>query len=413
MATSEGNGNRSMRDIKAISLIGLAHGNSHFYQLVLPPLFPFMIHDFGVGYTELGAMMTVFFISSGLSQPVAGFVVDKVGARRILLLGMTLYSAAILLTGLLGQFWMFFPVAVLIGIGNSVFHPADYTILSATVSSDRLGRAFSIHTFVGNLGWAAAPVFMLTAQAVVGWRGALLCAGAVGVAITLILFFNRHLLREEKEHQGEAQAAAAQPATALAPLISAPILLCFMYFLLTAAALVGLQNFLPTTLHSLHHTPLGAANSALTGFLLSAAIGILLGGVLADRNIRHGLIILVGMLGASVLFALVGLTDAMSATGLLVVISAAGFLFGVTTPSRDMLVRSATPKGATGRVFGFVYAGLDAGAASAPIILGIMLDGGQPVYVIWFAAAAMFFAIFTAVSVRSRQPLPEGETVRA
>ncbi len=409
MADKSDNGTRSWRDIKAISLIGLAHGNSHFFQLVLPPLFPFMIADFDVGYTELGAMMTVFYVSSGLAQPVAGFVVDRFGARQVLIIGMALYSAAILLAGTLSEFWMFFPVAVLIGLGNSVYHPADYTILGATVSQERLGRAFSVHTFGGNLGWAAAPVFMLTMQAMVGWRGALLAAGAVGVFVTVLLILNRHDLREEKDGADKDE---AQPAAGLAPLINLPVMMCFMYFTLTAASLIALKAFLPATLESLHGTPLSAGNTALTGYLVSAAVGVLLGGVLVDRQFKHNVVIVFGMIGASALFAVVALMT-LPPLALIVIIASSGFLLGVTTPSRDMLVRSATPKGATGRVFGFVYSGLDAGAALAPITIGILLDGGEPVYVIWFITGALFLAVFTVLSVRSRRPQPEGEPVRA
>ncbi len=385
-------------DVKAIGLIGLAHGCSHFFQLVLPPLFPFLIADFALSYTELGAMMTVFFIASGLSQTPAGFLVDRFGARRMLLGGLALYCAAIGLVALLPSFWMFLPAMALVGLGNSVFHPADFTILTASVSPHRLGRAFGVHTFGGNIGWALAPVLMLALASQFGWRIAIIGAVLVGLAVLALLWVNRDSLLDGSEAAGQARRTHAR--IGLRPLFARPVLLCFLYFVLLACALIAVQNFLPATLGQLHGTPLKLAVRALTGFLLGAAVGVVVGGFLADRSPRHTTIVAGGLAAAAMLLLAVGQL-AMPAAILLPVAAAAGFSAGLTTPSRDLLVRSATPTGATGRVFGFVYSGLDAGSALAPVTIGLMLDHGRPEWVLWLVAAVLICAIFTAISIRA------------
>ena len=393
------------RDYFTISLIGLAHGTSHFFQLVLPPLFPLLIVDFGVSYTQLGVLMTTFFITSGIGQPIAGFLVDRFGARRLVFTGLAVYATAIAALSLVPQFWMFFPVMMCAALGNCVFHPSDFTILNANVHQRRLGKAYGIHTLGGNLGWALAPTYMLTLAHAFGWRWALVGAAALGAVVWLLLWRNRNSLREE-----EAAATAVAPARGfsanIAPLISAPILLCFTYFLLLAAALIAVQNFLPPILGGIHGTPLVLAGTALTGFLLGASGGVVVGGVIADRSPSHTMIIVLGLLGSAAMFLLVA-SVALATLLLVLAVGAAGFLSGVTTPSRDLLVRSATPKGATGRVFGFVYSGLDVGSALAPVSVGLLLDHDLPQAALWLVAAMLAAAIFTAVSIRgvARQPV--------
>jgi len=393
-------------DLRAMFLIGLAHGCSHFFQLVLPSLFPFVIVSFDVSYTELGLLMTLFFVASGLGQPVAGFLVDRFGARRLLIGGLGIYCLGILLAALAPGFWFLVPAMLLAAVGNSVFHPADFTILNASVSSHRLGRAFSVHTLGGNLGWAAAPVLMLAVASLYGWRAALLVAAAIGVMVLVGLVLARGGLRDEAS--ARPGPAARPPGIGAAVLFSAPVLLCFAYFVLLAAALIAVQNFLGPMLEALRQTPLTLAATALTAFLLGASVGVLMGGVVADRWQRHGLIIAAGLASAGVMILLVG-ELALPAVVLVIVLAAAGLLQGLTTPSRDLLVRSATPAGATGRVFGFVYSGLDLGSALAPVTVGLLLDGGHPRWVFWLIAAMLFAAIATAVSIRSEtqaQPQP-------
>ncbi len=386
------------RDTRVTALIGLAHGFSHFYQLVLPPLFPFLVKDFGVGYTELGLVMTVFFVTSGLMQTVAGFLVDHFGARKVLFVGIAVYAGAIALFGLVPSIWAMVPLAIVAGMGNSVFHPADYSILGASVSERRMGRAFGLHTFGGNLGWAAAPPAMLFMADQFGWRVALIVAGLAGFVVLFLLWRDR----DEMRHESRRKARPDEKLTAAAVLAvfsSWPVVMCFAYFLLMSFSLIGVQNFLPPILAALNGTPLAVGSTALTGFLLGSAAGVLAGGWLADRMTRHEIIVAGGILIAAPLILWLGHAD-FAAAALIAVTSLAGFAIGITTPSRDMLVRSAAPRGATGRVFGFVYSGLDAGSAIAPPIIGYLIDGGRPGLVFWLMSVSLLLAVFTAVTLR-------------
>jgi MFS family permease len=384
------------RDVKVMGLVGAAHSLSHFYQLALPPLFPFIKDEFGVGYAELGLLATLFYATSGVAQTPAGFLVDRFGARNVLFVGLGLLAAATAAYGVAPGFWALVPLVMLAGLGNSVFHPADYSILTASVSQPRLGRAYGAHTIGGNLGWAAAPVSALALEALVGWRGALILLGLGGLIALAFIAQGRDLLRYE--------AAKRSGATeALLPLISRPVLLCFGYFLLLAVALIAVQTFLPPLLEQLHGTPLELASVALTAFLLGNSAGILAGSVLADRTARHDAVVACG-LGAGALMLLVVAEAPLHDGGLIAAIALAGVMIGVTTPSRDMLVRSAAPRGATGRVFGFVYSGLDAGSSLAPLAVGLMLDHGRADLVFWAVAVSLALAIFTALSLKRASP---------
>jgi MFS family permease len=394
------------RDARIITLIGAGHACSHFFQLALPPLFFFIQQAFGVNNTELGLAMTCFYVASGLAQTPAGFLVDRFGARAILFAGLALVSAAVTLMGFVTAYWMLLPLAVLAGLGNSVFHPADYSILNASVGARRIGRAYGIHTFAGNIGWVVAPVYLSTLAWYFSWRGALIGAGSLGFAILAILIANRRALHYEKTMPRPAAAgASASPPSTAAVLLSAPILLCFGYFLLLSIALVGVQTFLPKTLDALHQTPIAFANLILTGFLIGSSVGILVGGFLADRLHRHDVIVAGGLAAAAAMLILIG-TSPLSNPMLFAVITITGFLSGITTPSRDMLVRGATPRGSAGKVFGFVYSGLDAGSAVAPLAIGRLLDHQQPGLVFWMMALALAAAIFTAVALKRNSPAP-------
>lgn len=393
------------RDIKVMALIGIAHGCSHFFQLVLPPLFPFLKDVFAVSYTQLGLVMTLFYVTSGVLQTPAGFLVDRVGARNVLIGGLAIFCTAILLYGLVPSFWMLIPVAILAGIGNSVFHPADFSILNASVDQKRLGRAYGTHTLGGNLGWALAPVLMAGGAALFGWRAAPIIAALVGYAILAALLLNRDLLKEDAGAARREAAAKGQAQAALGPLLTMPVVMCFLYFLLLSFALIGVQNFLPATLDALYGTPLALATTALTAFLLGASVGVMVGGHVADKGVKLEVIVISGLLGAAAMMLLVA---NLNLPGFLLVgaVAGAGFLQGFTTPSRDLIVRGAAPKGASGRVFGFVYSGLDAGSALAPLAIGLLLDHGMPHAVLWFVAAMLALTTLTAVAIRKRSTLP-------
>ena len=397
---------------RVIGLISLAHGASHFYQLTLPPLFPHLKEAFAVSYTELGTLMTVFYVSSGVFQTAAGFLVDRFSARAVLLGGLALLCVAILLMGLAPAFWMLFPLAVLAGLGNSVFHPADLSILTASVRRTRHGRAYGFHTLGGNLGYALAPLVMVGLAVELGWRPALMVAGAGGLVLLLALFLNRHLFADGREEPAPAPrpqaAAGARPAPlaalsrGIAPLLSAPVVLCFAFFVMLSGATIGLQSFFPALMDQLYGLPVVEGGPLLSLFLFGASGGVLLGGFLAERaGGRLQLVIGAGLAAAAALFVAVSF-GLFPAAALAVPFVLAGLLVGITMPSRDLLVRETAAAEARGRVFGFVYSGLDVGAAAAPLVVGLLLDHGNPRAALWLIAALLLLAIAAAVAAHGR-----------
>jgi FSR family fosmidomycin resistance protein-like MFS transporter len=387
-------------DVRVIGVIGVAHFFSHFFQLVLPPLFPLLKGVFGVTYVALGLTMSVFFGASGIGQTLSGLLVDRVGAHRVLMGGMALFAGSIALAGLVPSYWMLLPVALLAGLGNSVFHPADYSILNALVHPRRIGRGYSVHAISGNLGWAVAPTVVFTLTASFGWRPALVTVGGIGLVMVAVL-----------ATQGGAFATArgrarGREATDVRLLFTAPILAAFAYFALIATALIGVQTFGVTGLMRVYETPMALATAALTAFLLGSATGILAGGFLADRTQRHDVIAVSGLIGTAALMMVLA-TGSVAISLLPVVLAVAGFCQGVTGPSRDMLVRAATPPGASGRVFGFVYSGLDLGSCLVPLAFGWILDHGDPRVLFLAVGVLMLCTIGTVVQVRrSAQPAP-------
>ena len=396
---SDGAARSRGQDLRVIGLVGSVHATSHFFQLVLPPLFPLLKDAFGVGYAELGILVTLFYGASGLSQTAAGFAVDRFGARAVLMAGIGLFASAILLIGVAGSFWPMVPLIVVAGIGNSVFHPADYSILTSAVRKEWMARAYGVHQLGGNLGWAVAPVAVLTLTHLFGWRSALILLGIFGYLLLAVVWWQGKSLTVGDASSARARVAAG-PRTAPLQLLLAPaILLCFAYFAMLSMALTGFQSFLPAALNTAHGTPLGTAGWALTGYLLGGAAGILFGGWLADHSRRHERILAGGLVAAAVLVMIVGLID-LPAGPLVLMVAAAGFCSGTTAPSRDMMVRGATPPGSTGKVFGFVYSGLDLGSALVPPVLGLFLDHGLPIAFFSVTAVALGICIVIAYALQ-------------
>jgi MFS family permease len=397
---------QTTRDIKTISMVSTVHGMSHFYQLVLPPLLPVLKTAFGVSYTDLGLLLSVFYICSGLAQTPAGFLVDRLGARTVLMSGLALYGVGIALLGTVPQFWMLLPCVGLAGIGNSVFHPADYSVLTANVTPGRMARAYSAHALSGNIGWVLAPMTVLGLTGVIGWNHALQFVGLFGVALAAWLALFGGLLDENTGRARHARGGTT-PARAL---LTAPILMCLAYFVVVSVAGTAIQTFLPATLHNFHGVSLDFAGTVLTFYVIGVAGGIITGGIIADRKIRPDYIIAVSLMGAGILILLVGLLD-LPNSGLLAMMAGVGFCSGVSGPSRDLLVRQSSPPGATGKVFGFVYSGFDIGSAITPSILGFFLDRRLMIAVFVLPAIGYMLSIFTAVSLggrKKRQAVPVG-----
>ena len=387
------------RDARVIGLVGVAHAVSHFLQLSLPPLFPLLRAEFDVSWTLLGMVIGTFYVASGVTQFVAGFLVDRFGARPVLLSGMALLATATLCASFAPDPRFLFPFAAMMGIGNGVFHPCDFAILNARVAPRHLGYAYSTHGVGGNLGYALAPIVSFGLGAAFNWRVALATMGAAGLIMLAVLVTQRRYLNSERAPDAHTHSLRGSAGLFLQP----AILLCFFYFVFQTTAAVGLQTFLPATLNLGLGVPLLLATSAVTAYLLGGTAGIVAGGFLAVRTSRHDRVAATGLLAGAVLLSIVA--SGVVPRGVIVTACAAiGFVVGVTGPSRDLIVRNATPKGASGRVYGFVYSGLDLGATLGPVWFGILLDHQLARAVLFTIAALLLVAIGTVVQVRRAVP---------
>ena len=390
-------------DAAVIALVGVAHATSHLFHLLLPPLFPLLMPDFGFGYTEAGFLMTVFFAISGLGQAFAGIVVDRYGARRVLMAGVSLLAASGVALSVAVNYPMLLLAVALAGIGNSVFHPADFSLLNKKVSPSRLGHAFSVHGLSGNLGWAIGATISGLAMAWAGWRGAGLAAALVALCSVAALKMARPLLDDDLARVGAGRTAAG----VTFGFLSAPVIwLAFTFFLLITAAFGGLQSFSAPVLGGIYGLSPAAGVAALTGYLLGSAAGMVAGGFVAVRVRAHdravGTALTAAALFASVLAS--GLPPGWSVIPLMVGI---GIGVGLAGPSRDLLVRrvatdslaggNASP--AFGRVYGFVYSGLDVGLALGPLVFGALLDAGGRDGVLPGVALLQVLAVLTVLSM--------------
>ena len=389
------------QDTRTIGLIGLAHGSSHFFHLLLPPLFPWLIADFGFSYSQLSVLVSVFFIVSGVGQALAGFVVDKFGARPILFAALSSFVVAGVIAGTSHSYAQLMLAAVFAGLGNAPFHPVDFTILNKRLSPQRLGHGFSVHGLSGNLGWAAAPVFMAGITSATGsWRVACLCGAALAAIVLAIMLINRDALddRVHAAKPGAAKAAAAAQASnehALAFLKLPSVWLCFSFFFWTTVAMSAIQSFASPALQQLYGLPASITAYVVTGYMLFGAAGMVVGGFLVGRVERLEKVISVSLLGSGVLLALVG-TGWLPGYAALGVAALAGVGTGLAGPSRDMLVKRAAPPGATGRVYGAVYSGLDLGFCLAAPVFGYMLDHHLNSGVFYGAAAGLVLSVVSA-----------------
>ena len=396
------------RDAEVIGLIGFAHGVSHFFHLILAPLFPLLKVEFGVSYAELGLLMSVFFVVSGTGQTLAGFVVDRIGPRPVLFAGTAMFGIAALGLASAQHFAQLLFFAGIAGLGNSVFHPADFSLLNRCVSSQRMSHAFSVHGLSGTLGWAAAPVFLVGLSVPFGWRGALLGAALLAVIALLILFIFRNRLDVPVTATADGHKFAAHAGSfdfLRLPMVWA----CFGFFLITAMAFSGIQSFANTALQALYAMPAWQASSCITAYMLASAGGMLLGGFLAAKYPRLEHIIAAAFCVAAGMALLIASTW-VPATLTIVLLGIIGFGAGVANPSRDLLVRKASPPNATGRVFGVVYSGLDTGLAIGPLIFGALMDAHHAAMVFVFIAIFQVLALSTAHGVGSashaRTPQP-------
>lgn len=392
---------RRASDVRVVGLLSLAHGSSHFFHLILPPMFPWLKNEFGFSYAELGLLMSIFFVVSCAIQAASGFLVDRIGARPVLFVGVGLLALAALTYSQSNGYEMLIIAAVIAGCGNGIFHPVDYTLINHKISQPNLPYAYSIHGVSGYLGWAAAPAFMVAIATLTDWRIAFLSAAVFEALILLILWMGRaNLIDDVKARHSESSTTHSndKPQSIFAFLKLPAVWLCWTFFFFSMAATSGLQSFAPSALFEIYDLSVSSGNYYLTLMSLSAAGGMLLGGYIATRlrvperiisisftmNIVMGLLLATGWVPNDQIFIL------------FIII---GIGLGIAAPSRDLMVRASTPSGLSGRVYGVVYSGIDLGAAVGPLIFGIFLDIGSPKLLFVGVAFFQLMIILTAFRV--------------
>lgn len=397
------------QDWKTIALVSSAHTSSHFYQLVIPTLYLSLAHEYGYDFAQLGMLVSAFYLVSCLGQASSGFVVDRIGAAPVLRFGLACFVLSGILIGTSGGYLALMLAAVIGGIGNSVFHPADYAIINHRISPRRLGHAYSTHGLTGNLGWALTPVFMLALIHAFNWRVAVFSAAALIAFVLMLTWLGREWLdtRNATTSVGESDSAATRGAEAdlanvsikqtLAILLVQPALwAAFLFFAFASIALSAVQNYTIPMLGDVYGIDKVLAGTALSFYMVSSAVGMLLGGFLvgATPNTERTVVVSLVMAGGLLVVLALGIVAPPFAV---VLMACTGFCSGVSTPSRDMLIRRATPKGATGTVYGLVYSGMDVGASLAPVGFGLLLDAGYKQGPWVGAAFGFIIAAFLAV----------------
>jgi len=381
--------------VRVVGAVSAAHFMSHYYSIVLAPLMPFVRDEYQVSYTQIGLAFSVFNIVTAMFQTPAGFLVDRLGARILLILGLAIGATTFIIAGLVDSFWVLIAMFAVAGIGNTVYHPADYAWLSQQVPSDRIGQAFSVHTFAGMMGYAVAPASLLMMQSLWGWRGAFIGTGVLGFAVAFLVL----LVREGSAAPGNtgARSLSDRSDASWQLLFSTPILLNLAFFTLLAMISSGLYNFSVVALGALYETPVTTANAALTGNLLFTAAGVLIGGLVVARTNRHSVVAATGLTATALSIALIAGVD-LGPLALITAMSLGGLFSGVIMPSRDMIVRDVTPAGSFGKVFGFVSTGFNIGGIVSPPIFGAVMDHGSPRMVFLLVAAFSLLAIVTVAT---------------
>ena len=379
------------REFQALGLIGTGHFLSHLYQLALPPLFPLIMIDLNANLAGLGVAMAAYSVSTGMLQTPVGLLVDRIGGRRVLIIGLTVNAIGIAAAGFSTSLWMLGAFLFLAGEGNSVFHPADYALLSASIDENRIGRAFSLHSLSGTVGFAVAPLVMLGLATLWDWRIALFIISFAGFAAVIILTLHRKAIQDIVPV--EAEEPRRDPKTSgWRALMTRPMIMFFLFYAFLAGAGSGLNTFTVTALMAIYGVELTSANATLTTFLVMAGTGVLLGGVLADRARRHDLVLMMAY-GVSAACLMLVASEYLPFWLVIGTLALAGFMRGLVTPARDLLVRRAAPPGAIGAAFGFITTGFTVGQAIAPPIYGWLMDIGSPNMLYWLASGFTLITI--------------------
>ena len=391
------------RDTRVNALLGAGHFLSHYYQLCLPPVFIAWQKSFDVSFAELGLAMAVMSAAAALMQTPMGFLVDRYGARPFLVGGTLTMALSVSAMSFATSYWQIVALALLSGIGNSVIHPADYSILSGSVDRARLGRSFAFHTFVGNIGFAVAPPATAALTLLLGWRGALLLVGLLGVPVVATILWQSRILVEQRREPHD-RAAAGAP-SGIRMLLSRSVMMFFAFFMVSAAAGAGIQSWLITILHRAYGMPIAAASSALTGWMVGSICGVLLGGWVADRTDRHLPFVVALTTGAAAVLLWVGIVP-MAELMTVGVLFIGGLMTGASRTPRDVMVKDAAPPGQIGKVFGFVSSGMSLGGAIMPVPYGMIIDSGRPRLVLVVVASLLMASLFCAGGARIRLRRP-------
>lgn len=394
-------------EIRTVGLVSAAHGFSHYYMLLLPPLFPLMKDGLGVSWAELGLLLTVNNVFTGVLQVPAGILVDRIGARRMLLAGLTIQASAFALAGFASSYWALVVLMAVAGAGNSVFHPADYAILSARIDPTRMGRAFGIHLSAAYVGWTIAPGSMLGLALLWDWQVAVTIGGLAGLVFTAFAATQRDAL-------GETTSPGAAKATGrkkdgpnwLALMTSPPFMLFFLFYFFLAAGSSGIHSFSVVALVDLYGATLATANAGLTGFFIAGGIGVLLGGYLADRVKRHELVATVSFILAAAFIVSIGFR-AVPVGGIAVLMFLSSLFIALVSPSRDVMVRNISPPDSVGTVFGFVSTGFNVGGALAPPAFGLIADFGRPELIFWVSGAIILLCIISVFGAKAASGGPK------
>lgn len=396
---------RRASDVRVIGLLSLAHGSSHFFHLILPPMFPWLKAEFGFNYAELGLLMTIFFVVSCTIQAASGFLVDRIGARPVLFVGVGLLALAAITYSQSNGYALLVLGAVIAGCGNGIFHPVDYTLINHKISPPNLPYAYSIHGVAGYIGWAAAPAFMVAIATIADWRIAFLSAGIVEALILLTLWLGRaRLIDDVVARQEESKATHAQENPGGSPMstfgfLRLPVVwLCWIFFFFSMAATTGLQSFAPTALFEIYDLAVSSGNYYLTLMSMGGAGGMLLGGYLASKLKVPERIITI-CFTVNIVMGLLLATGWVPINFIILAFVVIGLGLGIAAPSRDLMIRTATPSGSSGRVYGIVYSGIDLGAALSPLIFGIFLDIGLPKFLFIGVAFLQLMIILTGFKV--------------
>jgi FSR family fosmidomycin resistance protein-like MFS transporter len=397
-------------DVKILSLVSAGHFVSHCYYFTLPTLFIFLNQDLGFSYTMLGLLLTARAFFTGVVQVPAGFLIDRYGAKLMLIVGMMVMVAGYALMALATDYWVIMLLVVLGGIGDSVFHPADYSIINGSVSESRIGRAFSIHTFAGHLGFTAAPPVVAYLATAYGWRSALLALAVFGAAVGAVIISQWASLKDDALTPKAKKAGATQEAGGgfldhVKMLASRPIMILFTFFVMSTLAGNAVSGFSIPALNGMTGMSAVDAGFAVAAFTFTSAFSVLAGGWIADRVKRQDLVAAIGYAISAMAILLIALVP-MNYFLMALTFGFAGIWHGIIRPSRDMMVRQVTPAGSTGKVFGFIFAGQSFGGAIAPIVLGAILDNFPPVWIFYTNVVFTLLCVVAVLIPKGRVAMP-------